>query len=85
MSGAENFLRRLRNGDEKTLLIAERLSAKVSQSANDELGRKVTRILIIGTLLGFRFATSDRIFGMLADSRAQKLWSDLKKAVIFYY
>jgi hypothetical protein len=78
--GARRFESRFDCADETTLLVVERLSAKLllrSDSAEAELAAKAVRALVLGEFLSHRFATVEPVFAMRADAIGKKLISDL--------
>jgi hypothetical protein len=78
--GAQRFKSRLDCADETTLVVVERLSAKLmlrSDSAEAELAAKAVRAFVLGELLSQRLATVEAIYAMRADAIGKKLISDL--------
>jgi hypothetical protein len=80
--GAHRLQNRLDYADETTLIVVERLSAKLmlrSGSAEAELGAKAVRAFILGAFLSHKFATVP-VYAMRADAIGKKLISDLLEA-----
>jgi hypothetical protein len=83
LDGAQRFQNRLDCADETTLLVVERLSAKLmlrSGPAEAELGAKAVRAVILSAFLSHRLAKAEPVYAMRADAIGKKLISDLLEA-----